>query len=98
MVAGSGEFVSKMLAKSLAGGGKTGRGLPFVLLLSEIRRGYNVAVRSVEKETASLSQRDCRARATHPSAVILTVAKSLAVVNFSSDLGSPLYGTCNCLR
>jgi TATA-binding protein-associated factor Taf7 len=30
---------------------------------------YNIAVESVQKETASLLKRDCRARATHPSAV-----------------------------
>ena len=30
---------------------------------------YNIAVESVQKETASLLKRDCRARATHPGAV-----------------------------
>jgi hypothetical protein len=30
---------------------------------------YNIAAESVQKETASLLKRDCRARATHPSAV-----------------------------
>jgi hypothetical protein len=29
----------------------------------------NIAVESVQKETVSLHKRDCRARATHPSAV-----------------------------
>ena len=80
MVGGDISSVSKMLAKNSAGGGKTGRGLPFVLLLSEIRRGYSVAVRSVEKETASLSQRDCRARAAHPSVVDYIVVESLGFV------------------
>ena len=92
---GGEKFVSKMLAKSLARDDKTGRGLPFVLLLSGIGRGYNVAVGSVGKETASPIRRDCRARATHPSAVTLTVAKSLALVKLSSDLGSHLHGTCS---
>jgi len=30
---------------------------------------YNIAVESVQKETASLLKRGCRARATHPGAV-----------------------------
>jgi hypothetical protein len=30
---------------------------------------YNIAVKLVQKETASLLKRDCRARATHPGAV-----------------------------
>ena len=36
---------------------------------------YNIAVESVQKETASLHKRDCRARATHPSAVDYMVVK-----------------------
>ena len=30
---------------------------------------YNIAAESVQKETASLRERDCRAKATHPGAV-----------------------------
>ena len=70
------KFVSKMLAKSLAGGAKTEWGLPFVLLLYRVGRGYNVGVGSVEKETASPAKGDCRARATHPSAVKLYISKN----------------------
>jgi hypothetical protein len=32
-------------------------------------KAYNTAVESVQKETASLLKRDCRARAAHPGAV-----------------------------
>jgi len=38
---------------------------------------YNIAMESVRKETASLRKRDCRARATHPSAVDYIVVKQL---------------------
>jgi hypothetical protein len=78
------EFVSKMLAKSLAGGGKTGRGLPLLLLLSRANQGYNVVVVSLGKETASPIRRDCRARATHPSAV--------------KSYTSKIFGTCQIVK
>jgi hypothetical protein len=38
---------------------------------------YNIAAESVQKETASLLKRDCRARATHPSAVDYIIVKQL---------------------
>ncbi len=41
---------------------------------------YNIAVESVQKETVSLLRRDCRARATHPSAVDYMVIKQLGFV------------------
>jgi hypothetical protein len=41
---------------------------------------YNTAVESVQKETVSLPERDCRARATHPSAVDYMVVKQLGFV------------------
>jgi hypothetical protein len=47
------EFVSKMLAKTLAGHGKPGPGLPFLLFLPKVSQSYNTAMRSVQKETAS---------------------------------------------
>ena len=34
-----------------------------------VAKRYNIPVESVQEETASLFQRDCRARATHPGAV-----------------------------
>jgi hypothetical protein len=34
-----------------------------------VAKRYNIAAESVQKETASLLRRDCRARATHPGAV-----------------------------
>jgi hypothetical protein len=34
-----------------------------------VAKRYNIAAESVQKETASLLKRDCRARATHPGAV-----------------------------
>jgi len=74
------EFVSKSLAR----GGKTGRGLPFLLLLSGVSQRYNVGVGSVGKETVSLSQRDCRARAAHPSDVTIYVSK--------------IFGTCQIVK
>jgi hypothetical protein len=72
---GGTKSVSKMLARGLAGGGWIGWGLESLLLLSRVGRGYNVAVGSVQKETASLIRGDCRARATHPSAVTLNTSK-----------------------
>jgi hypothetical protein len=41
---------------------------------------YNIAAESVQKETASLLKRDCRARVTHPSAVEYIITKSLIFV------------------
>ena len=41
---------------------------------------YNIAVESVQKETASLFKRGCRARATHPSAVDYMIVKQLGFV------------------
>ena len=41
---------------------------------------YNIAMESVQKETASLLKRDCRARATHPSAVDYIITKPLAFI------------------
>jgi hypothetical protein len=40
-----------------------------MLYLGLAAKAYNTAVESFQKETASLFQRDCRARAAHPSAV-----------------------------
>jgi len=42
---------------------------------------YNIAVESVQKETASLLKRGCQARATHPSAVDYILVKQLGFVN-----------------
>jgi hypothetical protein len=41
---------------------------------------YNIAVKLVQKETVSLPQRDCRARATHPGAVDSMIVKQLGFV------------------
>ena len=73
------KFVSKMFAKSLAAGRMTGQGLQCLLVLRGVGRGYNVAVGSVQKETASPLRRDCRARATHPGAVGLYGSKSFSI-------------------
>ena len=41
---------------------------------------YNIAVESIQKETAPLQKRDCRARATHPSAVDYIITKPLTFI------------------
>ena len=38
---------------------------------------YNIAVKSVQKETVHLLKRDCQARATHPGAVDYMIVKQL---------------------
>jgi len=43
-------------------------------------KGYNIPVESVQKETASLLKRGCRARATHPSAVDYMITKQRSEV------------------
>jgi hypothetical protein len=43
--------------------------------LEFVAKRYNYEAGSVQKETASLFQRDCRARATHPSAVNYMILK-----------------------
>ena len=48
--------------------------------LEFVAKRYNIAAESVQKETASLRKRDCRARATHPSAVDYMVVKQLGFV------------------
>ena len=48
--------------------------------LEFVAKGYNSAAESVQKETVSLLKRDCRARATHPSAVDNMVVKQLGFV------------------
>ena len=48
--------------------------------LELVAKRYNIAVESVQKETASLLKRGCRARATHPSAVDNMVVKQLGFV------------------
>jgi hypothetical protein len=48
--------------------------------LESVAKRYNIAVQSVQKETVSLLKRDCRARATHPSAVDYMVVKQLGFV------------------
>ena len=45
--------------------------------LEFVVKRYNIAAESVQKETASLRKRDCRARATHPGAVDYMVVKQL---------------------
>ena len=40
---------------------------------------HNYAAGPVQKETASLLKRDCRARATHPGAVDYMIVKQLGV-------------------
>jgi hypothetical protein len=80
---GGGKSVSKMLAKSLAGGGWIGRRLGSLLLLSRVGGGYNLAVDSIHKETASLIRGDCRARAAHPSVVGYIVVEPLGFVKWN---------------
>ena len=48
--------------------------------LEFVAKRYNIAAESVQKETASLRKRDCRARAIHPSAVDYMVVKQLGFV------------------
>jgi hypothetical protein len=45
--------------------------------LEFVVKRYNIEMESVRKETASLQKIDCRARATHPSAVDYMVVKQL---------------------
>jgi hypothetical protein len=53
-----------------------------VASLEFVVKRHNIPVESVQKETVSLHKRDCRARATHPSAVDHTteIAKRAAGV------------------
>ena len=55
-------------------------GLTGMVSLEFVAKRYNIAVESVQKETASPQKRDCRARATHPSAVDYMVMKQLGFV------------------
>jgi len=48
--------------------------------LGFVAKRYNIAAESVQKETVSLQKRDCRARATHPSAVDYMIVKQLGFV------------------
>jgi hypothetical protein len=48
--------------------------------LEFVVKGYDIAVEPIQKETASLLKRDCRARATHPGAVDYMVVKQLGFV------------------
>jgi len=48
--------------------------------LESVTNRYNIAAESVQKETASLLKRDCRARATHPSVVDYMIVKQLVFV------------------
>ena len=48
--------------------------------LQFVAKRYKIGVESVQKETASPQRRDCRARATHPSAVDYMVIKRLGFV------------------
>jgi hypothetical protein len=48
--------------------------------LEFVAKRYNIAVESVQKETASLYKRDCRARATHLGAVDYMIVKQLGFV------------------
>jgi len=48
--------------------------------LEFVAKRYNIAAESVQKETVSLQKRDCRARATHPSAVDYIITKPLAFI------------------
>ena len=48
--------------------------------LKFVAKRNNIAAESVQKETVSLQKRDCRARATHPSAVDYMVVKQLGFV------------------
>ena len=51
-----------------------------MMSLEIVVKRYNIAPESVQKETASLQKRDCRARATHPSAVDYMLIKQLEFV------------------
>ena len=55
-------------------------GLIGMVSLEFVVKRYNVAAESVQKETASLFQRDCRARAAHPSVVDYMIVKQLGFV------------------
>jgi hypothetical protein len=48
--------------------------------LELVAKRYNIVAESVQKETASLLKRDCRARATHPGAVDYIITKLLAFI------------------
>jgi hypothetical protein len=48
--------------------------------LGFVVKRYNIAVESVQKETASLYKRDCRARATHLGAVEYIITEPLTFV------------------
>ena len=48
--------------------------------LEFVVKRYDIAAGSVQKETASLRKRNCRARATHPSAVDYIITKPLAFI------------------
>ena len=51
-----------------------------MVCLESAAKRYNYGAGSVQKETASLLKRDCRARATHPSAVDYMIVKQLGFV------------------
>jgi hypothetical protein len=51
-----------------------------MVFLEFVAKRYNIAVESVQKETASLYKRDCRARATHLGAVDYMIVKQLGFV------------------
>jgi len=51
-----------------------------MVTLDFVARRYNIVVESVQKETASLQKRDCRARATHPGAVDYIITKPVAFI------------------
>jgi hypothetical protein len=67
------ERALKLLFKGVYG--RTG-----MVSLDFVAKRCNISVGSVQKETASLLKRDCRARAAHPSAVDYIVVKQLAFV------------------
>ena len=54
-------------------------GLIGMVSLEFVAKRYNIAAESVQKETASLLRRDCRARAAHPGAVNYVLVKQLGV-------------------
>jgi hypothetical protein len=51
--------------------------------LESVTNRYNISAKSVQKETASLFKRDCRARAAHPGAVDYIVVKQSGFVTFN---------------
>ena len=51
-----------------------------MVALEFVAKRYDIAVKSVEKETASLQKTGCQARATHPSAVDYMIVKQLGFV------------------